>query len=623
MFHGTITKELTSHEEWSHYNENIVEDQKDFVFVKYNGLHLKSMENLQSCISLKVCIFSNNFVTDIQPLQSCVKLIKLDLHGNQIKTLPDRNFWGGLKNLKLLYLHDNAFAKLKNICVLAACTSLIGLTMFDCPVSLKKGYRHVLVNSIWPLKALDHHVISDEEIIQNWHLPERFKTFNHRLFFNICPALIKGTTYEDEISTIKHVISRINGILAHNSPVLIVQRWIRGFIVRKHLRPYFTRKRPQEKIIKVHETKWICINGRHEDKLLEDIFLSKPESNTKGKIAHWKQIRCTPADFKYSLEYIKHISCLSNELKTKDIDRKPKTPRSPTQKGQKESKSDFEDEEVDTRFRISVVKSPLYSPRSLKYGAMLREMKWDYFPDYLQPLPGTRPKPAIERETLQQLRKRREFLTSQRTGMKLHIFNDLDKYHSERKHQEKQSEKSTAVIKAQIAQERARLNIRENLRKKTYMAQKLMEKDNEIIQRGLRQLWKEKLAYLEKVRERKTTFLAEKKLHAADHSLVQTISNERSLLLRGIIQVDRMKQNMADLKQKCQNVNKKWKTEKYKQSLIRQMKEMRAEEVRKRHCEEKFVIDTLLFQKGCARLEEAKAKVDFIRTYYTSKSLKR
>nr|XP_048309483.1 leucine-rich repeat and IQ domain-containing protein 3 isoform X3 [Myodes glareolus] len=565
MFHGTITKELTSHEEWSHYNENIIEDQKDFVFVKYNGLHLKSMENLQSCISLRVCIFSNNFVTDIQPLQSCVKLIKLDLHGNQIKTLPDRNFWGGLKNLKLLYLHDNGFAKLKNICVLAACASLVGLTMFDCP----------------------------------------------------------GTTYEDEINTIKHVISRINEILAHNSPVLIVQRWIRGFIVRKHLRPYFTRKRPPGKLIRSLQTKWICKGRRHEDKSLEEIFLFKPESNTKGKVANWKQARCISADFKYSLEYMKHISCLSNELKTKDIDRKPKTPKPPTQKGQKESKSDVEDEEVDTRFRMSVVKTPLYSPRSLKYGAMLREMKRDYFPDYLQPLPATRPKPAIERETLQQLRQRREFLTSQRTGMKLDMLYDLDKYHSERKHQEKQSEKSAAVVTAQIAQERAKLNIRESLRKKAYMAQKLEEKDNEIIHRGLRQIWEEKLAYLEKVRERKTTFLAEKKLNAADHSLVQTINNERSHLLRGIVHIDRMKQNMADLRQKCLDVNKKWNTEKYKQSLMRQMKELRAEEVRKRHCEEKFVMNTLIFQKACARLEEAKAKADFIRTYYTSKSLKR
>lgn len=243
--------------------------------------------------------------------------------------------------------------------------------------------------------------------------------------------------------------------------------------------------------------------------------------------------------------------------------------------GQKESKSDVDDEEVDIRFRISVVKTPLYFLRSLKYGAMLREMKRDYFPDYLQPLPATRPKPAIERETLQQLRQRREFLTSQRTGMKLDMLYDLDKYHSERKHQEKQSEKSTAVVTAQIAQERAKLNIRESLRKKTYMAQKLVEKDNEIIHRGLRQIWEEKLAYLEKVRERKTMFLAEKKLNAADHSLVQTINNERSHLLRGIVHIDRVKQNMADLRQKCLDVNKKWNTEKNKQRLLRQMKELR------------------------------------------------
>lgn len=113
----------------------------------------------------------------------------------QVKSLPDTKFWSGLKKLQLLYLHDNGFAKLRNICMLSACPSLIALTMFDCPVSLKKGYRHVLVNSIWTLKALDHHVISDEEIIQNWHLPERFKTYNHRLFFNFCPALKKVNVF--------------------------------------------------------------------------------------------------------------------------------------------------------------------------------------------------------------------------------------------------------------------------------------------------------------------------------------------------------------------------------------------------------------------------------------------
>lgn len=111
MFHGTIVEELISHEEWSHYNENIIEDQKDFVFIKFNGLHLKSMENLQSCISLKVCIFSNNFITDIHPLQNCIKLIKLDLHGNQVS------------NSHLKYLNLNKVYYDKQLCYLSTILS--------------------------------------------------------------------------------------------------------------------------------------------------------------------------------------------------------------------------------------------------------------------------------------------------------------------------------------------------------------------------------------------------------------------------------------------------------------------------------------------------------------------
>lgn len=41
-------------------------------------------------------------------------------------------------------------------------------------------------------------------------------------------------------------------------------------------------------MIRVLETKWICIGRRSEDKILDDIFLFKP--NINGKVAHWKQV---------------------------------------------------------------------------------------------------------------------------------------------------------------------------------------------------------------------------------------------------------------------------------------------------------------------------------------------
>nr|XP_044993818.1 leucine-rich repeat and IQ domain-containing protein 3 isoform X2 [Jaculus jaculus] len=573
MFHGTITQELINHVEWSHYNENIIEDQKDFVYVKYNGLHLKSMENLQSCISLRVCIFSNNFITDIHPIQNCVKLIKLDLHGNQIKYLPDRTFWSGLKNLKLLYLHDNG---------------------------------------IWSLKALDRHVISDEEIIQNWHLPERFKAYNHRLFLNICPALVKGTTYEDETNNIKYIISRINEIMAHNSPVLIIQRWIRGYLVRKELSALFLCKRQHEKKIRELKSKWISITRAQEDKFFKDV-ISKSVTNIKGKLAHLKHTRYPPVELKYSSEGIKHGFCLPYELKMKNMDEKLKASRHPIQKGQKESAAGMEDEGLGTSFRISVHKLPIYSHRSLKYARALKGLKQDYSPVYDLPLPPTQYKAVTKREPPLEMQKRREFLATQRAGLKLQIFQHIDDHYIEEKEIELAKAKVTAVSVAQVVRERMRLHVQDSRTAKIYSAQEQMERDRETLENKLQQNWKERVNYLEKVKKQRALFLLQKKLKAADRLLVQNLSNELMLLLRGIISIDRVKNKAAILREKHLMIREKVKAEKHQQCLIKEMKKERAEEIRSRHREEKFVMDMMALQKEYERFRCAKVKVAVVR----------
>jgi hypothetical protein len=62
-------------------------------------------------------------------------------------------FWGRMKNLKVLYLHNNPIAKLDSLRRLAASTSLEILTLFDTPLSLKKNYRHHVVNIVFNLKV--------------------------------------------------------------------------------------------------------------------------------------------------------------------------------------------------------------------------------------------------------------------------------------------------------------------------------------------------------------------------------------------------------------------------------------------------------------------------------------
>ncbi|XP_008137759.2 leucine-rich repeat and IQ domain-containing protein 3 isoform X2 [Eptesicus fuscus] len=609
MFHATITKELISHEEWSHYNENIIEDHKNFVFVKFTGLHLKSMESLQYCVSLTVCIFSNNFITNISPLQNCIKLVKLDLHGNQVKSLPDVRFWSKLKSLKLLYLHDNGFAKLKNVCMLSACPSLIALTMFDCPVSLKKGYRHVLVNSIWPLKALDHHVISDEEIVQNFHLPERFKTYNHRLFFNFCPALKKGSTYEDETNDIKFVISKINEIMAHNSPVLIIQRWIRGFLVRKHLSPLFLHKKRQGKFISECKAKWTSKHRRYENKVLKDLII-KPETNITGKLARRKHNILSPVDLVSSNKQRKHVSSLLSELKTKDIGKKS---RHLIQKGQ-ESEDEIEDEELHASFRISVFKLPIHSSDSLKY-AVLKKKEQASFPTYKQPLSTTHQKPVITQpHLLLEKNARRDFFTIHRTGIKLKTLYDIDEYHLEQKKQESHKKSGMAITMAKTAQEKVSLNVQEMLQKKKRAVQKRMAEDNRAIRDGLYQLWQVRSKYLEKVRERRALFLEEKHKKANDRLLIQNLNNELIIWDKNVNKMKQLKKNSDLLKEKYLIVQQKRETEKLQRDLCKYMKEFRAQETYKRHSEEKFVYDMIAFQKACERLQDAKAKIESVKT---------
>lgn len=78
-----------------------------------------------------------------------------------------------MEELSLLYLHDNEIGKTANVRSLSFSPNLIGLTLFDTPLSLKIASRHIVVNGIFSLKALGYCVISDEEIVGRQKLPDR------------------------------------------------------------------------------------------------------------------------------------------------------------------------------------------------------------------------------------------------------------------------------------------------------------------------------------------------------------------------------------------------------------------------------------------------------------------
>ncbi|XP_048458189.1 leucine-rich repeat and IQ domain-containing protein 3-like [Rhincodon typus] len=206
----------------------------EIVVVTLSGRYLKNLGSLPHCSALKVCNLSRNYITKIDALAGCPNLIKLDLHGNHIAHLPDEDFWSEMKFLQILFLHGNLIGPLRSVEPLFSCPDLIVLTLFDTPVSLVPKYRHHVVNSILSLKALDHFVISDEEIIEDWPKSEEFKALSPYFFIDL-PLCSQISTWCTELRWIRSLLSTINNILAHRSPVLIIQRWFRGFLVRKKL----------------------------------------------------------------------------------------------------------------------------------------------------------------------------------------------------------------------------------------------------------------------------------------------------------------------------------------------------------------------------------------------------
>ncbi|XP_041368194.1 uncharacterized protein LOC121382712 [Gigantopelta aegis] len=214
-----------------------VKNIKSLSLVKLDGVHVRKIGDISYCINLKICILSNNFLQKIDGLVSCRQLVKLDVHGNQLSSVPGIAFWSGLRSLKFLYLHDNPLGKFETLYSLATCPQLIALTLYDTPLSIRKNYRHHVVNSVWSLKALDSYVISDEEIIEDALFDGPYSTMQPPFRIDLSKPSVQDavSTIEQEMECLRQLESEITRILAHWSPIHIIQRYVRGYLCRiKH-----------------------------------------------------------------------------------------------------------------------------------------------------------------------------------------------------------------------------------------------------------------------------------------------------------------------------------------------------------------------------------------------------
>ncbi|XP_038601739.1 leucine-rich repeat and IQ domain-containing protein 3 [Tachyglossus aculeatus] len=606
-------------------NQNQVNDLKELLFIKFSGLHLRSVENLQCCISLKVCILSNNYIKNMDAFEFCFQLVKLDLHGNQMQSLPGSKFWTRLKKLKLLYLHNNGFGSLKTVSSLSSCPNLITLTMFDTPVSLERAYRHFIVNCVQSLKVLDHYVISDEEIIQDWHLPDKYKTFSRHLFLDLCPVRRKRTSFEEEMNMITNILSKVNTIVAQYSPVVIVQKWIRGYLTRRKYRKIFLHKRKHHRHYNFSGAKQIYVFYRpamYDHKSFMHHIINSAQTTEKAKIAtgtpivHAIDLQTLPGF--HSAGHEELASYVLSELK-----RKEKTARKegghPVQKYFFKDKEDLSVEEnLNVNFRISVSRAPMHDPELEKnIGMVYQQQKQDHQPEiprFAPILPHHTSKHKID---YHQARKEKRLFAKTGESMRLAPLYAIDKTYKEKHKCEERRKRAHKVHQVQMARNEVNQNVREFLEKKKDYVQKQCEKDNRKIQGSLEQVQLRRSQLIQEARQRRSLFLEEKRRNAAERLLARNFNNQHAALTKELFRLDRSRKKEDIVEEKslvvkeCRESHKRWK------EVVRKMQAERQAVIHARLCEENLAVNTRAFQKANERILQAKAKVAMMNSQNT------
>ena len=233
---------LSKLDAWTIVERTTKETAKEAVGLDLRELALNDVDEIGVCSSLQVVLLSANLFQQLSPnaFFQCTRLKKLDLARNGITALPDRNIWGQLRELVVLYLHDNQLASLHALGELVGLPLILRLTAYDNPLAKHPSYRHYCVNSLISLRALDLHVVSDEELIEGATFPPSLRTK--------CPAaslpifappppqhLPAPATDQALLAELRTELRELNRTHARLSPVLKLQSAARSIVPRRRL----------------------------------------------------------------------------------------------------------------------------------------------------------------------------------------------------------------------------------------------------------------------------------------------------------------------------------------------------------------------------------------------------
>ncbi|XP_039183149.1 leucine-rich repeat and IQ domain-containing protein 3 isoform X3 [Crotalus tigris] len=508
---------------------------RNLVMVRLHAQHLYDLRSMPYCVSLRICDLSCNFLTNIDALEYCTNLIKLDLHNNQLELLPGPMFWRYMKNLQLLYLHDNGISTLEDVHSLSFCPNLIALTLYNTPLCLKIAYRHIVVNSIFSLKALDYYVISDEEITEGWRLTEKYRPFTLDFFVDYYPLSGKNTTFQEEMKTVRNIISKINHVLVHHSPILIIQRWIRGYLSRKKLC-----------LSPISEVLWYSryIRGRKKEHTTSVDTNKSPVSETVKQEQPTSFKRGTPAIQIIDMNNLKEFRLTLRRLKYPVIRLEEK--KKIKQKESKSTKKDFIEREKNemkmaTMCRLSGSKMPFYSLN--EHRKMYKEREREFFDTAHDMRNITRPAPqTLPMNELGSIEKR--VFAKAYGSVRLHPLYAIEKAYWESQKLDLQAKKERDVMRLLIDKSEAKEYIHHLQEEKIDNVQRNYEKGKMMDTVHFKKSEEGKSKLIIRMRKKYNNFLEKKEGKLIENSFIQRFSTQHTSLTRGLLKLDGWRKNV-------------------------------------------------------------------------------
>ncbi|XP_020650339.3 leucine-rich repeat and IQ domain-containing protein 3 isoform X1 [Pogona vitticeps] len=633
-------KQLLEHGETADQNDG--KKLQDLVMVRQHAQYLSDLRDMHYCVSLKICDLSGNFLINIDALECCVNLIKLDLHSNQLEELPGPMFWGNMADLKLLYLHDNGISALENVHSLSFCPNLTALTLFNTPLCLKVAYRHIVVNSIFSLKALDYYVISDEEIIEDWRLPAKYKPFTPSFFVDFCPLVgkeelpqtikngrkplistpaqwnnRKEITFQEEMKRVREIISKINYVLAHHSPVVIIQKWIRGYLIRKRLCLIPVREVLRQKRYFRDGTKGMYIQKRptvHSSKsfLFHTI---NPEQHTVDK-------KCTSGIQIMNVKNLEELHLylrrlqypiLSSILRMGEKEKiKQKKSRSPPRKDHTDwKKTEMKDDnEMATKFRLSVCRLPFYS--LITEMEQYQEKEKEFFDAVHDLRYITRPRPQTMPVHIPGSIDKRVFARAFGT-VRLRPLCAIDKAYWQSQKLDVQVKKEREALRMLIAKSEVQEYLRHLHDDKREHIQKKYEEEKLMIDDTLKVCKQERAKLISEMRQKYSHFLDSKERRTIENAFIQRFSTQHTSLTRGLLKLDGWRYHEEVIKERKYIVKGIVEEQKQRKEMYKHFHVERQQMLQRQNTDEKLLRKCVAREKARERFQQSKAKVEAVK----------